>query len=86
MILRRIFSILLVAAYAVGVQIYNAAMPVYETDAALLQMENSDEAYSFGRFIATWDPTFWGGVFVVAILLCMWVPVIVRRLKETTNA
>lgn len=78
---RIVWSVLLVAALSFFSMAWNTVAPVYEVDAALGQMENSDEAYTIGRGIASWDPTFWVGVLTVLLLLSLWAPVVVAALK-----
>ena len=82
---RLIWTTILGCLFAIFSSIYNTWAPVYETEAALGQMEHSDEADSCGRLIATWDPTYWVGALVVALVLCMWVPVLWRGIREVAQ-
>jgi hypothetical protein len=82
---RIVWTVLLCAAFTVFSMAWNAAAPVYEVDAALGQMENSDEAYTIGRTIASWDPVFWAGVWVIVLGLFIWIPAMLQGFKELSE-
>ncbi len=84
---RIVLTVLLLVSFAILSAVWNTVAPVYEARAALEQMENSDESYTFGRMIASWNPVGIAGVVVFILMLLMWLPVwkSVGRLKPLSK-